>query len=277
MATTFIGMCVPGSGLLKRLASAAVGIPAFVWVVWGAPAWFFSLLVIGIGGVASWELARMFERAGWPVSPWLGAATGAVVTASFLVPGGPTLALTAAVFVTLSAPLMRLAPLSAEPGMATIFGLTYVSWLLGHALLLHARPDGVGLILFLVGVTWVGESTAYGVGSTVGRRLLAPAISPGKTVEGALAQFVVSVAAALLLGPWLLPAWSLPTLSAAGALLGVVGQIGDLAESAIKRSLGAKDAGGLIPGHGGLLDRIDGLLFNVAAFFYFVTYVRSGP
>ncbi len=125
-------------------------------------------------------------------------------------------------------------------------------------------------MLFLVGVTWSGESAAYAVGNAIGRTKLAPRISPGKTVEGAIAQVLVSVGAAIALQLWLLPTWSTPRALFAGVLLGIVGQVGDLAESAIKRSVGTKDAGGLIPGHGGALDRLDSLLFNVPVFFYYV-------
>jgi phosphatidate cytidylyltransferase len=138
----------------------------------------------------------------------------------------------------------------------------YVNWLLGHAILLHALPAGASLVLFLVGVTWVGETVAYVVGSTVGRRRLAPVISPRKTVEGAAAQLIASVAAGVLLAAWLLPGCPVPWALGAGGLLGVVGQVGDLAESVIKRSVSLKDTGALIPGHGGVLDRIDSLLFN---------------
>jgi phosphatidate cytidylyltransferase len=124
----------------------------------------------------------------------------------------------------------------------------------------------------LVGTTWAGESAAYVVGSVLGRHPLAPVISPRKTVEGAVGQLTVSILTAAGLGAWLLPQWSMSTAILAGALLGIVGQVGDLVESAIKRSLGAKDTGGLIPGHGGVLDRLDGLLFNAPALFYYASY-----
>jgi phosphatidate cytidylyltransferase len=146
----------------------------------------------------------------------------------------------------------------------------YVGWFLGHALALYRRPDGGGLVLFLVAVTWIGESAAYVVGSVLGRHKLAPLVSPNKTLEGALAQLAASVAAAAVFGEWLLPDWSLARALPAGVILGVVGQLGDLAESAIKRSAGVKDASGLIPGHGGVLDRVDGLLFNSPALYYYV-------
>src|SRR4029077_1464136 len=121
---------------------------------------------------------------------------------------------------------------------------------------------------FVVGVTWIGETAAYSVGSTLGRRPLAPVVSPKKTVEGGLAQVVASMAAAAALGAWLLPACALAAMVAIGALLGVVGQIGDLAESVLKRTVGLKDTAAIIPGHGGVLDRIDSLLFNLPAFYY---------
>lgn len=175
-----------------------------------------------------------------------------------------------AVLVALSMPLWSSAAPTTEPVAATLFCFTYVSWLIGHAVLLRDRPDGPLLVLFLVGVTWAGESAAYVAGNAIGRHKLAPSISPAKTVEGAVAQVVVSIAVALALQPGLLPTWSVPRALSAGLLLGIVGQVGDLAESAIKRSVGTKDTSGLIPGHGGVLDRLDSLLFNVPVFFYYV-------
>jgi phosphatidate cytidylyltransferase len=105
----------------------------------------------------------------------------------------------------------------------------------------------------------------------MGRRKLAPVISPNKTVEGAVAQVVATVVAVVALRLWLAPEWSVAFALIVGVALGVIGQLGDLAESVIKRSLKTKDTGGLIPGHGGVLDRLDSLLFNVPAFYYLVT------
>lgn len=265
--------------MLKRTASAAVLLPVFVWVVLAAPAWVFPLVVVAAAGRAAWELGRMLEHAGRPVHKRLGALAGVAVTASFAAPLGSGVgdAVTAlAIAVVLSAPLWTREPPATERTAHTLLAVVYVNWLLGHAILLHALTTGAALVLFLVGVTWVGETAAYLVGSTAGRRRLAPVISPGKTVEGAAAQVVASVGAAGLLGAWLLPgctvAWSL----GAGVLLGVVGQVGDLAESAIKRSASSKDAGALIPGHGGILDRIDSLLFNAPALYFYVLHVGCG-
>ena len=184
-------------------------------------------------------------------------------------PGMPVVAALAATTAVLLATSMWSAnPLASDVAVIGLSSLCYVGILMGHTLLLQQLPDGRGLLLFLLGVTWAGETAAYAVGSLVGRHKLAPRISPGKTVEGAVAQFVVSGLAAWALRG-IVPGWSEVQTLGAGLLLGSVGQVGDLAESAIKRSVGAKDAGGAIPGHGGLLDRIDGLLFNIPALFYY--------
>jgi phosphatidate cytidylyltransferase len=282
---------VPGAGAIspawKRIASSIVLIPVFVWVTTGAPAWVFQLLVVAASAVACRELARMFERTGRPIATWLTVGVGAALTASFatsLYTGGgidghpvrwmptPELALLVGVGLICSAPLWSSGRPLVESTANTLFGAIYIGWLLGYAIWLQGRADGPQLVLFLVGVTWAGESAAYLVGSSVGRHRLAPILSPGKTVEGAIAQVIVSIAAALALGFWLLPACGLLGAAGAGVVLGVIGQVGDLAESAIKRSIGTKDTGDLIPGHGGMLDRIDSLLFNAPALYLYSLY-----
>lgn len=262
--------------LVQRVATTVVGVPLFVWVVLAAPRWVFAGLVVVASAVAAWELMRMFERAGRPGYARLAVAGTAAVTASFAAPEFPLFAVlvfTLVVGVALSVPLWVDASPSAEPMAITILAVAYVGWLLGHAQLLVMLPSGAQLVLLFVGTTWAGESAAYIVGSLLGRHPLAPAISPRKTVEGAVGQLIVSIIAAAVLGAWLLPQWSMATAILAGALLGIAGQIGDLVESVIKRSLGAKDTGGLFPGHGGLLDRLDGLLFNAPALFYYASWV----
>lgn len=257
------------NALLKRVVSAVILVPIFVGIVVAGPPWVFQLVVVIVGAAAAWELARLFARGGHGSSPGLTAAAGAAVTGSFAVPGAPVSVLTLVVGVMLAAGLWREGPPASGPALVGVFTVGYVNWLLGHALLLQQLPGGEGLILFLVGVTWAGESAAFAVGSLVGRHRLAPRVSPGKTVEGALAQVVVSVAAAVLLSG-LAPGLTTVHAAGAGMLLGIVGQGGDLAESLIKRSVGVKDAGQIIPGHGGLLDRLDGLLFNTPALVYYL-------
>ena len=263
------------SALVKRLATALVLLPVFVLIVIKAPGWMFNTLVVIASAAALWELLRLFEQAGRPVDRELAMVAGLAVTASFgaarlLDPHAlPVFALVLGVVAVLTAPVWRGTP-DVERAANTLLAIMYVGWLLGFGILLHhTSPLGDELVLFVVGVTWVGETAAYVVGSTLGRHKLASIISPRKTVEGAIAQVVASIGTGAALGAWLLPACGLILAVGAGALLGVIGQFGDLAESAIKRSVGTKDTGRLIPGHGGVLDRIDSLLFNFPAFYYF--------
>jgi len=260
----------------RRLASVVVLLPVFLLIVIKAPAYLFNALVVLASATALWELTRLLEHGGRPVFRMLGVVAGSAVTAAFAASGLlppfalPTAVLTAAVLAVLTAAIWRGPAPSTEPAANTLLAVLYVGWLLGYGILLHqTSPRGDALVLFVVGVTWVGETMAYMVGSTLGRHKLAPVISPRKTVEGAVAQVVAAVLTAAALGAWLLPECGLGVAVAGGALLGVVGQVGDLAESVIKRSVGAKDTGGIIPGHGGVLDRIDSLLFNLPAAFYF--------
>jgi phosphatidate cytidylyltransferase len=261
--------------LVKRLLSALVLLPVFVLIVVKAPPWLFDLMVVGASARALWELIRMLEQAGRPVQRRLGVLAGVALTASFSVarltdPLLPTLVVTLAVGAILAAPIWQAGGPGIESTANTLLAVMYVGWLLGYGILLHrTTPHGDALVLFLVGVTWVGETAAYLVGSTLGRRPLAPVVSPRKTVEGSVAQVIASIVTAVALGAWLLPGCRPATAVAAGGLLGVVGQVGDLAESVIKRTVGLKDTGALIPGHGGVLDRIDSLLFNLPAFYYF--------
>jgi phosphatidate cytidylyltransferase len=261
---------------VRRVASAVVLIPPFVWAVAIAPPWIFALLVVAIGATALWELVRMFQQAGHPVSAVVTIVCGTAVTGSFLAPGALVPTLTAAVVVILGTAVWRPGPPTTQATFVALLGVSYIGVLLGHALLLHRLPSGAWLVLFVAGVTWVGETAAYVIGSLVGRHRLAPRISPGKTIEGAVGQLLASVGGALLLAP-LTPGLDGVTATGAGALIGVIGQVGDLAESVIKRGVGAKDAGELIPGHGGLLDRLDGLLFSTPAFFYYVSLVGGRP
>src|SRR5947207_5434712 len=261
--------------LLKRVASALVLLPVFLLIVVKAPGWMFNALVVIASAVALWELLRLFGQRGRPVYSRLGLVAGTAVTAAFAASRLvdplmlPALAVTLAVGIVLIAPVLSDAPAMAAVAN-TLLAVLYIGWLLGYGILLHhTSPIGDELVLFVVGVTWVGETTAYLIGSAVGRHTLAPVISPRKTVEGAVAQIIASVATGAALGGWLLPSCGAGVGVAGGLLLGVVGQFGDLAESAVKRSVGTKDTGGLIPGHGGVLDRIDSLLLNLPAFYYF--------
>jgi phosphatidate cytidylyltransferase len=267
--------------LAQRVGSAVVALPVLLALIWWAPAWLFVAALAGLALQCQWELYRMYRAAGVGVATGPGLALGLLVVLAFA--AGPSrsglvvLALALAVAGTLVAGLAQPGePAAIWPGVAvTLLGVLYCVFLLGHAVWLRALPAGPGLVLFVLLVTWCGESAAYFVGRRWGRRRLAPRTSPGKTVEGAAAQWVATVVAALLVAPWLTGGvMSSRQALVAAAVLGVVGQLGDLAESLLKRGAGTKDAGGILPGHGGLLDRVDSLLFNIAGLYHYVVLLR---
>jgi len=266
-----------GAALLKRALSTVILLPVFVGIVMVGPVWLFGALVVLVSAVAQWEFTGMFERAGVRTCRWLGLVGGTAVTASFALPISERVAFTVVLLAVLLSALWRPrgAPIAWEPAAVTLFGICYVNWLLGYGFWLRDLPGGSHWVLLLVGVTWLGETAAYVVGSTLGRTKLAPVISPRKTVEGAAAQLMVSVLAAVVAQMWFFAEIGLWHAVIAGLLLGVVGQLGDLVESALKRSVGTKDTGALIPGHGGLLDRLDSLLFNTPALFYYTRFIAA--
>jgi phosphatidate cytidylyltransferase len=165
--------------------------------------------------------------------------------------------------------LVRRARLSRLEQWAWIaLGTVYIIVLLSSAILLRARPDGLGWMLVILVGTWACDTAAFLVGRSWGRHPLAPAVSPAKTVEGAIA----GLAAAALVG--LVASWAIAQPLARTVGLGLVvglGAItGDLVESAFKRKVGAKDSGWIVPGHGGLLDRIDSLLVSMFLGYWYV-------
>ena len=261
---------------LKRALSALVLLPVFLAIVMAGPVWLFGATLIVIGAAGQWEFTGMFARAGVRTNRAIGLVAGVLVTASFVLPVAEHVALTAAVLAAVAAALWRPrgTGIAWEPTAVTLLGICYVNWLLGYGFWLRDLPSGKEWVLLLIWITWLGETAAYVVGSRVGRHALAPTISPKKTIEGAVAQFGVSIVAAVVGQAWFFAALPRSHALMVGALLGVVGQVGDLAESALKRSLGTKDTGHLIPGHGGILDRIDSLLFNTPVLFYCAAHGR---
>jgi phosphatidate cytidylyltransferase len=156
-----------------------------------------------------------------------------------------------------------------------VFGVLYVGLTLGHLLLTRNLPDGSFLIFFIVLTTWAGDTGAYYAGKSWGRMRLAPRISPNKTVEGLVGGMALATGAALVARAWFLGSFTVADAVVCGIGLTLVGVVGDLSESALKRAAGVKDSGGLIPAHGGMLDRLDSMLFTAPAFYYYVTLVKG--
>ncbi len=249
--------------LLQRILSALLLIPAFLLLVQFGSPFHFSLLVGVAILLGSWEFARLCP-AGTDAWCTLLTVLGALAWQAALLAGAGQGALPLALAgLALARVLAAKGELRVGVVRAAwvVFGMAYVGGLMGTASLLRAAPDGQQWIYYLTFITWAGDSGAYFVGSRFGRRPLAPRVSPKKTWEGTLGGTAATVLVAIAGSGFLWPRLPWAVAAAVGILLAVAGLLGDLAESAIKRAAGVKDSGALIPGHGGVLDRLDSLMF----------------
>jgi phosphatidate cytidylyltransferase len=281
------------SNLAQRLLSSAVLIPVLAVTTWLGGVWFVVLAAAAMV-LALYETYQMFTHAGH--HPRMigygcaGALFAAVVVRPLIVQDLTGLVLFLVVAVSLAAEIPRRERENALLSWSlTLSGALYIGWLMAHFVLLRQlsapllfsplrwlRLDsGAAWIVFAMTITFVSDTTAYVVGRAIGRTRLAPYISPKKSWEGAVGGF----AGATIAGALLVPLLGLPVAVGWGAVLGGVGslagQIGDLAESLLKRQVGIKDSGHLIPGHGGLLDRADSLLFTVPTLYYLVRWLTT--
>jgi phosphatidate cytidylyltransferase len=260
--------------LTLRIISAAVLIPIVVAAVYaGHPAW--TLLVTLFGGVMIWEWCQISGRRRDPNNPgaWLPAWDGVVKYLAIAIVVSQLANLGrfgwAGVWSSLIVGALVVAAFSASPrGRAAIWaagGLFYVAVPCASIIALRADPTvGLQQIFWIVALVIFADTGAYIAGRSIGGPKLAPRISPNKTWAG-LGGAVVSAAIAGAITAVLMDLPSVVTLTAISAALGIVAQAGDLAESAFKRHFGVKDASNIIPGHGGALDRVDGLIAVAAA------------
>ncbi len=257
---------------MTRLLSGLVLAPAVVGIISFGPPWLFFLLVF------AFILAGIFEfnAMALPLPTAEKNYRLPTVALSFLV--ALSLYHSGAHFAELAAVgliLLFCLAVFVEKEMRDIFkhvglaylGVFYVSGLLSFYLLIFQMDQGRFLILFACMTVWFGDILAYYGGRRFGKTPLAPAISPNKTREGSLAGLAGSLAAGLIAHFFLLDGISLLHCLIVAFICGIIGQIGDLVESALKRGAGVKDSGKIIPGHGGVLDRIDSLLFAGPVFF----------
>jgi len=246
--------------------------PLLAFIIF-APAWAFSLLVGLCTGWGLYEIAQM-APAGSPGSILTGTVVGgvpAIVMLGWMQGGIAVLAWP--VVIAMCALIVRVelygAGKNPPPLVLTLVGGLYVGTLYPYLALLRNMPSGVGLLLLMLLTVVAGDSGAYFVGRSLGRTKLIPGVSPGKTVEGAIAYVAASVVAAMILKAPLGVGWSAGAVAVFAVLLSIMAQLGDLAESALKRLAGVKDSGWLFPGHGGLLDRGDSLVFAAVFAYYY--------
>ncbi len=264
----------------RRVYTALVFAPLFYLLVRYLPATAFFALVVSAALLALAEFYRLhFREERIPIAMAIGLVSGGLLLTSMqwpeFLPERTVLLLT--LIAVLTYPLFSTRELtrSLVDSAVLVFGVLYLGITLGHLLLTRALEGGEFLIFFLFLVTWAGDTGAYYAGMGLGRRQLAPVISPNKTVEGLLGGLILAVAAALVARAWFLHSFSVTDCVAIGLLLTTAGVLGDLTESALKRSAGVKDSGAVIPAHGGMLDRLDSLLFAAPAFYYYVTLVKT--
>jgi len=294
--------------LLKRIATAIVLIPIVLVLILRAPVPVLAVFAGVVALLTIHEFLKLTESYGvqplmWPTYLFTGllfailaitasGETPLLSTGKFLVALGFTAAIAPFIFLTRA---MRDEPLRGgyPAAAASVFAFTYIALPLAMLVQLRQQWAGAFYLLYLLLVVWAGDIFAYFVGKSMGRHLMAPRISPKKTWEGAAASVIASVAVG-----WLLFHYALQLSSAllrAGLIerrdglfgleqpamgpvivltivLNVAAQLGDLVESLIKRGAGVKDSGALLPGHGGMLDRIDALLFAAPVLWYYAAW-----
>lgn len=266
------------SELTTRILTALVAAPIALGMLWlgGLP---LAAFLAAVAAGCAWEFFRIARATGLdPLDPLGIPLAGAIPLATYAAAAGlvqPNLAVPAVVLLAILAAVIWTRGTTRRPlgaAAATVLGILYGGGLLTFAFALREHPYAVGdragtaLVACPLVLTWASDIGAFFVGRTVGGRKLIPSVSPGKTVSGALGGLAVTMMASWLYVRFVLAPVALLTMTLSGVLLfgaviSVAGQIGDLTESLLKRDANVKDSSRLLPGHGGLLDRVDSLLF----------------
>jgi len=285
---------------MKRVLTAAVLVPVVLLILFKAPWPFFVLAISAVMILTLREYLNVTEAYGIKPFRWMSYVVAILVVLTFTIYNFSWLVPWFLRGVLSWSGLWYLLPVifgvpvvfrkemrMAVPAAAmSVFGVIYIAASLGLLIRLRHLPQAEYLIVFILFSVWGGDIAAYYVGKNIGKHKLAPVVSPNKSWEGAIASVVASVGIALLVfhfrdsinalfthepdAPTLQPnQLGLPEIVLLGVITNVAAQFGDLFESALKRGAGVKDSGTLLPGHGGLLDRIDALLFAVPVVWYY--------
>jgi len=278
---------IDNSMLKERIITSLWYVPLLVIVIWFGRQLGFTILIVVFGILAALEFYRMVATSKAVPFTYF----GLIWTAFFIVSRNSELLslvkpyfnpdlltpllLTLVVILSLIGLLARRQKEGAFTSWAwTIAGIFYIGWLLSHLVALRGLDNGRNWVFFVLFTTWASDTAAFVIGKKLGRHKLAPNISPGKTWEGAVGGVLGAISASTLFftpTPFQLPFiyWQAIALSVSVSILG---QVGDLVESLFKRNMGVKDSGKLMPGHGGILDRIDSIIFGSIVVFYYVIW-----
>jgi phosphatidate cytidylyltransferase len=266
---------------LKRWVTGILAAPVLGAIVYfGNEAVFAGLVIIAaVMGCHEYNKTAFTDEYGFERAQCLGAALLINIAAFYSNPdaGGPK---PIAAAVTLSFLAMfslflyrcRQGAINIEPLRKTVLSIFYPSLLTAHFILLRKLDNGIFLLFLVFLIAFAGDIAAFYTGRNFGKRKLLPNVSAGKTIEGSLGSIVGSIAAALVFRHFFLPWISVPNIVIMTLAANILGQVGDLCESTLKRSSGIKDSGAILPGHGGVLDRIDSLLFIGPFVYYYISY-----
>jgi phosphatidate cytidylyltransferase len=261
--------------MARILSSIVLGSAAILMVIYAPPV----LFLIGIGSLGTlclYEYFGLIRSLGIHVQPWFGYGAFWVLLAAFCrnrYPGSVLAMVLLAAFLSTMWRYRQPIRDRAMALMAELLGILYLA--IGFYPAFSIRYDfghSVGLqwLLVLMIAIWTNDTAAFFAGKTLGRRLLAPVLSPKKTWEGAVAGLLAGTGVTTALQPLLFPDLSIRSIVIASVLIGIFGQLGDLAESMLKRAASIKDSSQIIPGHGGVLDRLDSLLFAIPVLYFYL-------
>jgi phosphatidate cytidylyltransferase len=268
---------------MKRILTAVVVLPFLIAsILIDSLWWVFVLLAVAAMVLGLWEFYLLAKRLQLKPDPTAGYIAGAALVTISLYNDPAAILLVQFVIIalvigTLIATTLRGAPFDKmiASASATILGVLYVAFLGSHLISIRTGFDPTlsrHLLSFFFLVLMGADTGAYYIGRAFGKRKLAPSISPGKTWEGAIGGLLAALAMAALAHFWFFRELPLKYILPLAAVMTIVGIFGDLAESALKRGAGAKDAANILPGHGGMLDRLDSLLFNAPLIYYFARF-----